>query len=57
MNTSIQSRSHYWDLVKGIGIIAIVLGHSCYFAAGFVYLFHLALFFFISGYQIGRAHV
>lgn len=50
MNTSIQSRSHYWDLVKGIGIIAIVLGHSCYFAAGFVYLFHLALFFFISGY-------
>ena len=50
MNPTTQSRSPYWDIVKGIGIIAIVLGHSCYFAVGFVYLFHLALFFFVSGY-------
>ena len=50
MNASDKSRSPYWDIVKGIGIIAIVLGHSCYFAVGFVYLFHLALFFFVSGF-------
>lgn len=34
MNPTTQSRSPYWDIVKGIGIIAIVLGHSCYFAVG-----------------------
>lgn len=50
MSTENQTRSHYWDLIKGLGIIAIVLGHSCYFAVAFVYLFHLALFFFVSGY-------
>ncbi|MEG2427734.1 MAG: acyltransferase family protein [Clostridium sp.] len=50
MNTANASRSGYWDMVKGLGIIAIVLGHSCYFAVAFVYLFHLALFFFVSGY-------
>lgn len=50
MNLTTQSRSSYWDIVKGLGIIAIVLGHSCYFAVTFVYLFHLALFFFVSGF-------
>lgn len=50
MDITKHPRSHYWDLVKGLGIITIVLGHSCYFAVAFVYLFHLALFFFVSGY-------
>lgn len=50
MKASAKNRSPYWDIAKGIGIIAIVLGHSCYFAVGFVYLFHMALFFFVSGY-------
>lgn len=44
------TRSLYWDIIKGLGIIAIVLGHTGYFAGAFVYLFHLALFFFITGY-------
>ena len=50
MNTQKKTRSLYWDIVKGWGIIAIVLGHTGYFAGAFVYLFHLALFFFITGY-------
>lgn len=50
MSSANFSRSSYWDIVKGLGIIAIVLGHSCHFAIAFVYLFHLALFFFVSGY-------
>ena len=50
MSEPVNSRSVYWDLVKGLGIITIILGHSCYFAVAFVYLFHLALFFFITGY-------
>lgn len=51
MKTLNSSRSNYWDIVKGLGIIAIVLGHSCYFIIAFVYLFHLAIFFFVSGYM------
>lgn len=50
MNVQDKSRSLYWDIIKGWGIIAIVLGHTGYFAGRFVYLFHLALFFFITGY-------
>lgn len=46
--THTKERSPYWDIVKGLGIIAIVLGHSR--PTGFVYLYHLALFFFVSGY-------
>lgn len=43
----------YWNIVKAIGIICVVFGHSCtnfQRAVRFVYLFHLALFFFVSGY-------
>ncbi len=40
----------YWDVVKGIGIIAIVLGHSASRLTAFVYLWHVPLFFFITGY-------
>lgn len=41
---------NYWNIVKGLGILCIVIGHSCYFAVNFVYLFHLAIFFFTTGY-------
>ena len=42
-NSDGASRSLYWDVVRGIGIIAIVLGHTGYFGGAFVYLFHVAL--------------
>lgn len=45
-----KERSKYWDIVKGIGIISIVLGHSCFFAVRWVYAYHMMLFFFVSGY-------
>lgn len=45
-----KERDEYWDLVKGIGIISIVIGHSCSFAAPFVYTYHLVIFFFVGGY-------
>lgn len=44
------SRSNFWDIVKGISIIAIVLGHSGLPGTAFVYLWHLAIFFFATGY-------
>lgn len=43
-------RSDYWDVVKGIGIIFVVIGHSASPISGLLYLFHMPLFFFISGF-------
>lgn len=48
---SAQSQRSKINIVKGLGIIAIVLGHSCSIpnVGLFVYGYHLALFFFVSG--------
>lgn len=40
----------YWNIVKGIGIVLVVLGHVCWDLTNFIYLFHLPLFFFVSGF-------
>lgn len=45
-----KERILFWDILKGIGIISIVLGHCCHVAAPYVYTYHLALFFFVSAY-------
>ena len=42
-------RSSYWDIVKGFAVITVVMGHCGVFPA-FVYLFHLAVFFFVTGF-------
>ena len=38
------------DILKGIGIILVVLGHADFPFRDWVYLFHMALFFITSGY-------
>jgi fucose 4-O-acetylase-like acetyltransferase len=48
MKENIQ-RNQYWDILKGLGIIAIVIGHSGSPLIPFVYMYHITLFFFISG--------
>lgn len=49
-----KSRSNIIDMMRAIGIILVVLGHclpaSFVFLKRFIYLFHLPLFFLISGY-------
>ena len=54
-----KNRETFIDILKGIGIISIVIGHGpSYIWFGkvqipigpFVYLYHLAIFFFCSGY-------
>ena len=47
-----KERILFWDILKGIGIISIVFGHSqnSGIAIRTVYYYHLAVFFFISGY-------
>ena len=41
----------YWNILKGIGALCVVVGHCVMPVQNFVYLFHVPLFFFISGYM------
>ncbi len=59
MQTGSNTRDSFVDAVKGIGIFSIVIGHASWditvagftvHAGPFVYLYHLAVFFFCSGY-------
>lgn len=45
-----NERSKYWDIIKGLAIIAVVYRHSGASHIKIVYLYHLPLFFFISGF-------
>ena len=54
-----KERNRNIDILKGIGITSIVLGHSCSFIfqnqiplGPFVYTYHLMIFMFIIGYLI-----
>lgn len=50
----LKARDKYWDFVKGILIVLVVLGHmlmrtSSWHAIEWIYTFHMPLFVFISG--------
>ena len=54
------TRDLYFDILKGIGIISVVVGHAFYtgnyysdfsnYLYNFVYVYHLAIFFLVAGY-------
>lgn len=59
MEENVKKRDSYIDVIKGIGILSIVIGHASWditlggftlHVGSFVYLYHLAIFFFCSGY-------
>ncbi len=45
-------QNSFFSIYKGIGIILIVIGHAALYTPiyYFVYLFHIAIFFFVAGY-------
>ncbi len=50
---TIQDRRNHITIVKAIGIILMVAGHSCIpskMINDYIYIFHMPLFFFCSGY-------
>lgn len=50
-----KERSRYISVVKGIGIIAVVLGHTdAPNAERLIYFWHLPLFFFLIGYTYNK---
>ena len=40
----------YMDIAKALGIILVVIGHADSKFSNIIFLFHMQLFFFISGY-------
>ncbi len=38
------------NIIKALGIIAVVLGHTAFPYGNVIYSYHMALFFFVSGY-------
>jgi fucose 4-O-acetylase-like acetyltransferase len=49
-SATVKQRDQRLDILKGIGIILMVVGHSGFPYANYIYLFHMALFFMASGY-------
>ena len=47
------------SFAKGIGILLMVLGHTYFSAYGYalIYMFHMPLFFFLSGYCFKQSHL
>lgn len=50
-----KNRSSFWDIIKAIGIISIVLGHCSLFFYKYVYIYHLVIFIFVSGFLFNRS--
>ena len=52
-----DNRIHYLDVLKGIGIVFVVFAHanSMLYGSGYLYCFHMVLFFFISGLLMNPA--
>ena len=48
MDSAVKPRLQWLDVMKGLGIIAVVAGHVA--DTRFVYVFHMPLFFIISGF-------
>jgi len=49
---AIKSRDAYWDVVKGVGIMLVLMGHLLRygsFPSRVIFNFHMPLFFFASG--------
>ncbi len=46
-----EKQNSFFSIYKGIGIILIVIGHAAFYTPiyYFVYLFHIAIFFFVAG--------
>lgn len=57
MEKALTGRDNVLDILKGLGIFFVVMGHTTHGMSGhWIYLFHMPLFFIVSGclYAIGK---
>ena len=50
MENSCIERKDYIDYIKGIGIFLVIIGHTGSYFWGWIYSFHMGLFFWTAGY-------
>lgn len=43
-------RDKYWDIVKGMGVVQVLMVHTGSFLAPYLDMYTLAIFFFVAGY-------
>lgn len=53
-NSKPIAKSNTISVIKGIGIFLVVLGHTGMPLTKHIYLFHMALFFLLSGYTLKK---
>lgn len=46
----VVKKNSQMNIMKALGIVAVVLGHTAFPYMRIVYSYHMALFFFIAGY-------
>lgn len=44
-----MERNDFWDYARGLGMVLVVLGHTNFVGTSWIYLFHIPLFFIVSG--------
>ncbi len=51
-NTTLKQRDIKFDILRGIGILLMIMGHSsfCDHFNHYIHAFHMPIFFFVSGY-------
>lgn len=49
-SANVKKRDENIDVLKGLAIICVVLGHCGFPGSAYIYLFHMAVFFMASGY-------
>ena len=52
MIESLKARVNWVDMARGMAILAVVFGHSTSPFSGFIFTWHMPLFFFLSGFFI-----
>lgn len=50
MGDLVVKKNSQMNIMKALGIVAVVLGHTAFPYMRIVYSYHMALFFFIAGY-------
>ncbi len=51
-----NERNHVVDMLKGLGMIFVVGGHSGSPFTGYYYTFHMGLFFCLTGYLMSESN-
>lgn len=54
MTNNVKKRIDYWDIIKGISILLVILGHQNrpLLLAAFIFSFHMPIFFVTNAYFI-----